>query len=87
MVAILYTLPDGKKIDLTRVESISKIREYGQAGRIIEKQLIGFAIHLKNNETIEVKEEYHFSDWAEVKIRLSKLRDDIIAHWEKVQKK
>jgi len=87
VVEMLYLLPDGKKIDLARVESISKIREYGQAGKIIEKQLIGFSIHLKNNEIIEVKEEYHFSDWAEVKIRLNKLRDDIIAHWEKGQKK
>ncbi len=61
--------------------------EYGQAGQIIEEQFIGFAIHLKNNETIEVKDKYHYSDWAEVKIRLSKLRDDIIAKWEQVQKK
>ena len=84
---MLYTLPDGRKIDLARVESISKIREYGQAGQIIEEQFIGFAIHLKNNETIEIKDKYHYSDWSEVKIRLSKLRDDIIAKWEKVQKK
>ncbi len=67
---MLYTLPDGRKIDLARVESISKIREYGQAGQIIE-----------------VKDKYHYSDWSEVKIRLSKLRDDIVTQWEKVQKK
>jgi len=84
---MLYLLPDGKKIDLARVESISKIREYGQTGKIIEEQYIGFSTHLKNNEIVEVKDKYHYSDWAEVKIRLNKLRDDIIAHREKVHKK
>lgn len=41
---MLYTLPDGRKIDLARVESISKIKEYGQTGQIIEEQFIGFAM-------------------------------------------
>ncbi|MEN6444720.1 MAG: hypothetical protein ABFC98_01585 [Candidatus Cloacimonas sp.] len=80
---MLYTLPDGKKLDFARVESISKIRDYGQAENIVEKQHIGFAIHLKNKETIEVKETYHYSDWAEAKLRLNKIRNDIISEWEK----
>ena len=81
----MYILPDGRQIDLSKVESISKIREYGQVEHIVEKHLIGFTIHLKNKEIIEVKDLYHYSDWSEVKRRMNKLREDIIDNWNKMK--
>ncbi len=41
----------------------------------------------KQVRLLKIKDKYHYSDWSEVKIRLSKLRDDIVTQWEKVQKK
>ena len=39
---MIYTLPDGRQVDLSKVESISKIRDYGQVDNIVQKYLIGF---------------------------------------------
>ncbi len=82
---MIYTLPDGRQVDLSKVESISKIRDYGQVDNIVQKYLIGFSIRLTNKEIIEVKDIYHYSDWSEVKLRMNKLREDIINQWKSMQ--
>jgi len=77
-----YTLPSGQVIDLARVSSVSKIRDFGRDSKSIDRHLIGFTVHLQKREVVEVTDYYYYSDWAEVKSRLKRLREDIIDKWE-----
>lgn len=77
-----YTLPSGQVIDLARVSSVSKVRDFGRDPKSIDRHMIGFTIHLQRREIVEVTDYYYFSDWAETKNRLKRLREDIISKWE-----
>ncbi len=80
-----YTLPDGRIVDLAKVSSISKVRDFGRDSNTIDLHQIGFTIHLERREIVEVLDKYHFCDWAEVKNRLKRLREDMIEKWEEEQ--
>ena len=80
-----YTLPDGRTIDLAKVSSISKVRDFGRDSKTIDLHQIGFTIHLQRREIVEILDQYHYSDWAEVKTRLKRLREQIIQKWEEEQ--
>jgi len=84
---MLYTLPNSHTVDLSKVSGISKIRDYGRDSKTIDLHLVGFAIHLQKREIVEVTESYSFSDWADAKIKLKALREDIIEKWEQEQSK
>jgi hypothetical protein len=79
---MLYTLPDGRVIDLTCVSNILPIRDYGLDPKSIDKSLIGFSIYLNKREVMDVVDYYHYNDWAEVKNGLKKLREEIINKWQ-----
>jgi UDP-N-acetylmuramate-alanine ligase len=79
---MVYTLPNGQVIELSTISSVSSIRDYGHDPKSIDKHMIGFTIRLKGREIVEVTENYHFSDWSEVKKRVKQLREDIIALWQ-----
>lgn len=78
---MVYKLPNGQLVDLSRISSISNVRDFGRDPRSIDQHLIGFTIRLKDREIVEVTDNYHFSDWAEVKSRLKQLREDIAQKW------
>ena len=75
---MLYMLPNGKEIDITKVRSISQIRDIDSSSDIITDSKIGFTISCKGRELIEVSEPYHYADWGPVKMRMKQLRDDLI---------
>lgn len=80
---MVYTLPNGQVIELSRISSISSVRDYGRDPKSIDKHMIGFTIRMAGREVIEVTENYHFSDWAEVKKNIKQLREDIAELWQK----
>jgi len=75
---MLYKLPDGREIDLTRVKSVSSIRDSGLEVNSIEKSAMTFSIRLAGSETIEVKELYHYADWAEATLKIKRMRQDLL---------
>jgi len=79
---MIYKLPDGKQIDLSRVRRISSVRDFGQDKTSIEKSKLGFTVHLDRREVMEIWEYYHYSDWAAVKKKMCDLRADLYAKWE-----
>ncbi len=79
---MLYNLPNGKSIELDMVNRISRIRDQGEdAGSIGYRKMI-FTIHLSNRDTVEVSEQYHFSDWSDKKRKLNNVRADLVAKWK-----
>ena len=76
-----YRLFDGQIVDLDRIESVSTVRDFGRDPRSIDRSQIGFTIQLNNREIIDVVEFYHFCDWAQVSIKLKKVREDIVHQW------
>ncbi len=80
---MLYTLPDGREIELEQVIRVSKIRDEGMDSNSIEYSKLTFHINLSDQETIEVCLQYHYADWAEQKKRLKQVRDDLLeAIWD-----
>lgn len=74
----MYKLPDGRELKLEEVESVSNVRDLGQDSTKIGYSKLGFKIYLKNGRTVEVMDNYHYADWADVKKGLSALRKEII---------
>jgi hypothetical protein len=82
---MLYALPNGERIVLENIHSVSQVRDKGGTGSYIEPNKMGFTIHLAKREIVEVVEPYHFSDWADVKNRLNKLRNELIEKWKEAK--
>lgn len=74
-----YVLPDGQKVDLGKVKEISAIRDMDVDITTIDKSLLAFSIRMKGGQNIQVKEYYHFSDWADASKKLKSIRTDLVA--------
>ena len=79
---MLYKLPDGREIVLEDVVRISKVRDQGDDDKSIELSKLSFTIFIGKEETIEVSEQYHFSDWAEKKKKLDLVQQDLVNKWK-----
>ena len=77
-----YLLPDGRSFETEEIRELTSIRDYGSDDATIVLSKIGFTIHLKKGKSIQVMEHYHFTDWAEAKLKVSRLRDDIMRKWQ-----
>lgn len=75
---MLYTLPDGREIDLDQVIRVSRIRDEGMDSNSIEYSKLSFHVYFSERETVEVWVQYHYADWAEQKKRLKQIRDDLL---------
>jgi hypothetical protein len=77
-----YTFDDGTTIDLTRVVSVSPVRDLGQDPETITMSRIGFTVHLNRREFVQITRHYHYADWASVKNELERVRKELIQMWE-----
>lgn len=75
-------LPDGQVIDPTRIREITPIRDLGLDSGSIDRSVLAFTIRMRGGQSIQVKEYYHFSDWADASKRLKVLRATIEARWQ-----
>lgn len=80
---MLYDLPDGRKVVLEDIVRISKVRDQGDDENSIGMSKMSFKIHLKNDEIIEIAEQYHFADWGKTKKDLEKIYADLLDKWQK----
>ncbi len=67
---MLYTLNDGREVDLSRVMDVSAIRDEGLDPSSISNSRIAFHIRVKSGSSILVEKKYHFADWAAKKKEL-----------------
>jgi hypothetical protein len=74
-----YTFDDGTTVDLTRIVSVSPIRDLGPDPETITMSKIGFTVHLNRREFVQIAKHYHYADWASVKIELENVRRDLLA--------
>ncbi|MDY0152335.1 MAG: hypothetical protein RBS43_08700 [Candidatus Cloacimonas sp.] len=74
---MIYKLPSGQLIDTSMISSVSTVRDLGKNPKTIDTNLIGFTIRMKGREIIDVTDDYHFCDWAEVKKNLKHIREEI----------
>ncbi|MDP2173385.1 MAG: hypothetical protein Q8M98_08300 [Candidatus Cloacimonadaceae bacterium] len=75
----MYKLPNGRQLKLEEVESVSRVKDLGQDTSTIGYSRLGFSIFMKSGRTVDVVDKYHFSDWADVKKKLSLIREEIVA--------
>ena len=74
---MIFTLPDGRNIDTGLIKEISLVRDHGEDPKSIDRSILSFTIHLKGANSVKVTEYYHFADWAEAKLRLNNLRNQL----------
>ncbi len=79
-----YKFKDGTEVDLERIISISPIRDLGVDRKSISTSKIAFSIHMDKHEVVNISREYHYSDWATVKVELKKEREDLFAKWNEL---
>ncbi len=73
-----HTLPDGRSFQLENVLRVSKIRDEGLAGDLVEYSRLSFHITVADGEAIEVSFKYLYADWPEQKKRLSRIRENLL---------
>lgn len=76
---MMFTLPDGRNIDTEMIKEITSVRDHGLDPKSIDRSVLSFTIHLKGTTSVKVTEYYHFADWAEAKLRLNNLRNQLCA--------
>ena len=74
-----YVLPDGQTIETDMITQITSVRDQGADPESIDRNILSFTIHFKGASSVKVSEYYYFADWAEVKLRLKKLRKQLNA--------
>lgn len=79
---MLYDLPNGLSIDLIEVRRVSQIRDEGDDLGSIGYRKMVFFVHLKNHQSVEVSEQYHYSDWMDKKKKLNTVRSDLVSKWK-----
>lgn len=77
-----YTLPNGQQIELCRIVSVSPVRDLGPDPRSIDRSRIGFTVHLRKREIVQIEDTYHYTDWIEAKKRLEDERKRIVKAME-----
>ena len=75
---MIYTLADGRNINIGEVKSVSTVRDYGDDPKMIGMCRFSFVIYMKDNTNIRVSEHYHYADWVEVRARLNAVRTEIM---------
>lgn len=66
--------------------SVSSIRDLGLDKDSISESKLGFTIRLDKHESMKITRNYHYSDWATVKIELEKERNDLLKQWSQLAK-
>ncbi len=82
-----YKLSDGIEIDLQRVRDISPIRDLGIDPDSIDKSILAFTIRLRSGDPLQIKEYYHYSDWAVAHRKLKSIRTELVTRWQAVIEK
>lgn len=75
---MIFTLNDGRSFDTKDIRDISAIRDYGEAKESIGMSKLAFTVYFRTGKSIQITDNYHFSDWAQAKKRLSEIREQII---------
>lgn len=79
-----YVFKDGTEVDIERVLSVSEVRDLGMDKKSITLSKLGFSIHLSKRELVQITRNYHYSDWAKVKLELEKERQELLDKWKEL---
>ena len=72
-----HILPDGQTIETDMITQITSVRDHGADPNSIDRSILSFTIHFKGAPSVKVSDYYHYADWAEVKIRLDGVRNQL----------
>jgi hypothetical protein len=79
---MMFTLSDGREVDLSRVVDVSSLRDEGIDPQSISLSILAFHVRLKSRGTITVERKYHYADWAKVKKELEQERNALMEKLE-----
>ncbi len=82
----VYILPDGEEIDLSQIKNIGDLKSV-RSKSFTSLGYCTFTIKFKDGTLIEISEGYFFYDWIKSKLKLQKIRDEIIQHFNDLKSK
>jgi hypothetical protein len=77
-----HSLSDGTIVDLSKIASVSVVRDMGADRGSIVLSKMSFNIRLKDRSNLEITRNYHYADWATAKKALDKERQELLTKWE-----
>ena len=75
--SIIYFLPDGEEIDISKIKSIGTLKSV-RSKDFANLAYWYFTIFFKDGTSKEIEEGFFYGDWNKVKIELQMIRDEII---------
>ncbi|MDI3503636.1 MAG: hypothetical protein PWP64_572 [Candidatus Cloacimonadota bacterium] len=73
-----HELSDGNVVDLSKIASVSVVRDMGADPNSIVYSKMSFTIHFKDQSSLEISRKYHYSDWAQAKKILEQDRQELL---------
>lgn len=81
-----YTLPNKEKIRVSEISIIGKMNDSGEHRHNPSFYKWSFLITFNNGEIKDVEEPYHYSDWGDSRMKLEKIRNDMVQAFENYKK-
>lgn len=81
-----YTLPNKEKIRVSEISKIGKMKDRGAYRHNASLYKWSFLITFNNGYIIDVEEHYQYADWGDARIKLEKMRNDLIQAYENYKK-
>ena len=82
-----YILPNKEIIRLSEISKIGKMKDRGEYKHNISLYKWNFQIIFNNGDIIDVEEPYFYSDWGDARMKLEKIRNDLIQAYENYKNK
>jgi len=77
-----YTLPNKEKIRVSEISIIGKMNDSGEHRHNPSFYKWSFLITFNNGDIKDVEESYNYSNWGYARMKLEKIRDDLIQAFE-----
>ncbi len=82
----LFTLPNKEIIRVSEISKIGKIKDRGEYRHDTSLYKWSFIITFNNGEIKDVEEPYYYADWGDARMKLEKIRNDLIQTFENYKK-
>ncbi len=73
-----YVLPNGETVDLTQVDKVTEIKDYGRDKKKFNQRKLAFLLILRDGRTIQVEKYFHYTDWLRIIKDLRIIREEIM---------
>ncbi len=82
----LFTLPNKEIIRVSEIYKIGNMEDRGENRHNPSLYKWGFIITFNNGEIKDVEEPYYYADWGDARMKLERIRNDLIQAFDNYKK-